>query len=195
MPWHAASSYPLVPLICPARNSPAIGFVSSVRCSSVGSTRRTRWHTRAAASPRLRAPESSAPSPLHVDRQRSRHAVDVDLVRVQPFGLEEKSGAALVRELDDLVFDRRTIARSDALDPPRVHRRPMHVLPDHALRLRRGERDVAATCGCTILLVRKLNGVGSASPGCSSNRDQSIVRPSRRGGVPVLSRQVRRPSR
>ena len=51
------------------------------------------------------------------------------------------------------------------------------------------------TCGCTIFLVRKLNGVGSASPGCSSKASQSMVRPSRRGGVPVLSRQVRRPRR
>ena len=37
IPWQAASSYPDVPLICPARNSPAIFFVSSVRWSSVGS--------------------------------------------------------------------------------------------------------------------------------------------------------------
>ena len=41
---------------------------------------------------------------------------------------------------------------------------------------------------------RKLNGVGSASPGCSSNLDQSMVRPSRRGGVPVFRRVSRRPS-
>ena len=37
---------------------------------------------------------------------------------------------------------------------------------------------------------RKLKGVGSASPGCSSNLDQSMVRPSRRGGVPVLRRHL-----
>ena len=42
--------------------------------------------------------------------------------------------------------------------------------------------------------LRKLKGVGSASPGCSSNLDQSMVRPSRRGGVPVLRRVSRRPS-
>ena len=48
-------------------------------------------------------------------------------------------------------------------------------------------------CGWTIVFVRKLKGVGSASPGCSSNASQRMVRPSRRGGVPVLSLQVRRP--
>ena len=36
--------------------------------------------------------------------------------------------------------------------------------------------------------VKKENGVGTGSPGCSSNRDHSIVRPSRRGGVPVFNR-------
>ena len=51
------------------------------------------------------------------------------------------------------------------------------------------------TWRCGISRVRKLNGVGSASPGCSSKWHQSIVRPSRRGGVPVLRRQPRRPSR
>ena len=50
-------------------------------------------------------------------------------------------------------------------------------------------------CGCTIFFVRKLKGVGSASPGCSSNASQRMVRPSRRGGVPVLRRQVRKPER
>ena len=35
---------------------------------------------------------------------------------------------------------------------------------------------------------------GTGSPGCSSNRDQSIVRPSSRGGVPVFSRVQCRPS-
>src|SRR6478609_8152346 len=50
------------------------------------------------------------------------------------------------------------------------------------------------TCFCVIFFVRKLNGVGSASPGCTSKRDQSMLRPSRRGGVPVLSLHPRKPS-
>jgi hypothetical protein len=49
-------------------------------------------------------------------------------------------------------------------------------------------------CGWTIFLVRKLKGVGSASPACSSKASQRIVRPSSRGGVPVFKRQVRKPS-
>ena len=37
-PWAAASSYPVVPLICPARNRPRMPFVSSVGCRHLGST-------------------------------------------------------------------------------------------------------------------------------------------------------------
>ena len=51
------------------------------------------------------------------------------------------------------------------------------------------------TCGRVMAFVRKLKGVGSASPGCSSNFDQSMLRPSMRGGVPVFRRQLRKPSR
>ena len=43
--------------------------------------------------------------------------------------------------------------------------------------------------GCIWAEPRKENtGTGSRSPGCSSRTDQSMLRPSRRGGVPVLSR-------
>ena len=40
---------------------------------------------------------------------------------------------------------------------------------------------------------RKLNGVGSESPGCTSNFSHSIVLPSSRGGVPVFNRHSRQP--
>ena len=40
----------------------------------------------------------------------------------------------------------------------------------------------------------KENGVGTASPGCGSNCDQSMVRPSSRGGVPVFNRVQCKPS-
>ncbi len=49
----------------------------------------------------------------------------------------------LVRKLDDLVFDRWAIARSDALDAAGVHGRAMNVFADEAQRLGRGECDVA----------------------------------------------------
>ena len=50
-----------------------------------------------------------------------------------------------------------------------------------------------STCGVVIAAVIVENGSGGSSPGCRSRLAQSIVRPSRRGGVPVFSRPSRRP--
>ena len=82
--------------------------------------------------------------PLHLHGQRGGHAVDVDLVGIEAFGLEEELVLRLVRELDDFVFDGRAVARADALDLTGVHGRAVHVFADDAQRLRRGEGDVAA---------------------------------------------------
>src|ERR1019366_8536799 len=80
---------------------------------------------------------------LHIDRQRSSHAVDVDLVRVQPLRLQEKLVREFVGKLDDLVFNRGTVTRSRRLNLPAVHRRAMHVLANDAMRLFGGKGDVA----------------------------------------------------
>ena len=103
---------------------------------------------------------------LHLDRQRGAHAVEIDLVGVQALGFEIKLMGFLVGKLDDLVLDRGTVARPGGLNLAAVHGRAMHVLANDAMRFRRGVGDVAGTCGWVILRVRKLNGVGSASPGC-----------------------------
>ena len=65
-------------------------------------------------------------------------------MRVEAFGLEEELVLLLVGEADDLVFDRRAVARADGVDLPRVHRRARDVFADDAQRLRRGVGDVAA---------------------------------------------------
>ena len=80
---------------------------------------------------------------LHLVGQRGGHAVDVNLVRVQALGLEEKLVRRLVGKLDDLVLDRGTISRSDRFDLAAVHGRAMDVLADDAVGFRGGERDVA----------------------------------------------------
>ena len=80
---------------------------------------------------------------LHVDRQRGAHAIDVNLVRVQPLGFEEKLVRYLVGKFYDFVFDRRAIARPNGLNLSAVHRRTMHILADDAMRLFGRERDVA----------------------------------------------------
>ena len=50
-------------------------------------------------------------------------------------------------------------------------------------------------CGLSIVPVRAEKGSGGSSPGCISNAPQSIVRPSSRGGVPVLRRPSGKPWR
>ena len=80
---------------------------------------------------------------LHINRQRSAHAVHVDLVRVQALGLQEKLVRQFVGKLDDLVFNRGTITRPRRMNLSAVHRRTMHVLANDAMRLFGGERDIA----------------------------------------------------
>ncbi len=55
---------------------------------------------------------------LDVSREAHRVAVDVDLVDVQPLGLEEQLMPLAVRKAHHLVLERRTVARADAADLP-----------------------------------------------------------------------------
>ena len=50
-------------------------------------------------------------------------------------------------------------------------------------------------CGVSMRAVSIENGSGGSSPGCISTADQSMVLPSSRGGVPVLSRPSAKPIR
>ena len=133
--------------------------------------------------------------PLHFHRQRGGHAVDVDLVRVEALGLEEELVLFLVRELDDLVFDRRAVARADGLDLPGVHGRARDVFADEAQRFRRGVGDVAGDLALRDLVGAEAERCGVGVAGLLGEALQSMVRPSRRGGVPVFRRQPRRPRR
>jgi hypothetical protein len=53
---------------------------------------------------------------LHVARQRHRKAVHVDLRRLQTFRLEKNLVPLLVGEANDLVLERRTVSRTDAVN-------------------------------------------------------------------------------
>ena len=64
---------------------------------------------------------------LHVLGQRGRDAVRIDGVVVETLRLEKDLVAAALLEADDLVFDRGTIARADALDGAGVHRRAIEI--------------------------------------------------------------------
>ena len=66
---------------------------------------------------------------LHGRRQAHRVAVDVDLVDVEPFGLEKQLVPLAMREPHHLVLERRAVARADAADLAVEERRLANVLP------------------------------------------------------------------
>jgi len=80
---------------------------------------------------------------LHVQRQAGGQAAGVDLVRVQALRLDEDLVAFVVGEADDLVLDRRAVARPAPRDAAGVQRGAVQVRADHRERRRRGPRDVA----------------------------------------------------
>src|SRR4029079_10331564 len=56
--------------------------------------------------------------------------------------LEKELVRNLLGKLDDLVFNRRAVARPDGMDLPAVHRRTMNIFADDAMRFRQSPRDV-----------------------------------------------------
>ena len=62
---------------------------------------------------------------------------------VEPFRLQKNLMAVALAEFDDLVFDRRTIARAAARDLSGIHRRAMHVGADDLVRRFDRARDAA----------------------------------------------------
>src|SRR5690606_15350105 len=67
---------------------------------------------------------------LHIERQRGRDAVRIELADAQTFGFQEDLMRGLVGKTHHLVLDRRAIARADTLDLAAVHRRAVQRASD-----------------------------------------------------------------
>ncbi len=80
---------------------------------------------------------------LNVARQARRYPVAVILEGVSSLGLEKNLVCLAVGEADDLVFDRRTVPRTGALDLARIHRCAVKVGSDHIVHCSIGVGDVA----------------------------------------------------
>ena len=100
---------------------------ASRRAASADSSRTRSRSPRASSAP-ARARNGVQHLELHRRRQRRRQAVDVQLVRVVSLGLEEELMPLRRGKLDDLVFDRRAVARTARRDRAAVHRRLADVL-------------------------------------------------------------------
>ena len=171
MPWQAASSYPLVPLIWPARNRRAIFFQSALQLRRVNGVVFDGVAGTQHLGP-LEAGNGGDDCQLHVDGQGRAHAIDVDLVRLQALRFQIKLVRFLIGKLDDLVLDRGAIASPDAVDLSAVHRRAVHVIADDAVSFRRGVSDVAWH-----LLLRNLAGAEAERSGIPVARLGGETRP------------------
>src|SRR5207237_1396019 len=81
---------------------------------------------------------------LHVDGHTGRHAIHVDLIRIQALGLQKDLVASFVRKLDHFVLDRGTIARPDAFDLTAIQWRARNRIPQNL------ERPFRSICYITV---------------------------------------------
>ena len=70
----------------------------------------------------------------------------------------------------------------------------MHIGADDLVRGATVRVMPHSICGLSMRVVSIENGSGGSSPGCISSADQSMVRPSSRGGVPVFKRPSAKPA-
>src|ERR1043166_7243618 len=80
---------------------------------------------------------------LHFRRKRGRKSVEVNLVSVVTLGLQEELVARLIGKFNDLVFDRRAIARPDAFDLSGIKRRLGYICTNRVVHLFSCVTDVA----------------------------------------------------
>ncbi len=186
-----------MPLIWPARNSPRTRFGFKRRPSARADRRnRTRSRSRAGRIRAFSSPGMVATSALlDVLGQRGGDAVRIDRVVVEPFRLQENLVPVALAEA------RRSCPRSTGNSAGRGSRSGPNTSASGATFARMISCVAAVVrvmphsiCGLSIRAVRNENGSGGSSPGCISSDAQSMVVPSRRGGVPVLSRPSAKPS-
>src|SRR5690348_2039731 len=72
---------------------------------------------------------------LHVERQTRGYAVRVELAYRKPLGFEEHLVRVLICEAMNLVFDRRAVAGSYALDDAREKRRTIETATNDVVGL------------------------------------------------------------
>ena len=89
------------------------------------------------------APQRAHELELHVERQRGRDTVRIDLIGREAFRLEEDLVALAFRKAHDLVLDRWAVARTNALDHAGEQRRATKPAADDFVRALIGVRDPA----------------------------------------------------
>ena len=126
-------------------------------------------------------------------RQRGRDAVRIDRVVVEAFRLEEDLVPLAIGEAHHLVLDRRAVAHARGRDLARIHRRAMQVGADQRVGRGVGMGDPAGDLRVGHALGQERERHRRIVARLTSSPARSMVRPSSRGGVPVLSRPRRKP--
>src|SRR5579885_1037719 len=79
---------------------------------------------------------------LNINRHAGGHAIHIDLVCVHTFGFEKNLVPLFIRELDDFVFYRGTVPRTDAFYLPAIERRSRDIFTQHPMRFLRSVRRI-----------------------------------------------------
>ena len=99
-----------------------------------------------------------------------------------------------IGELDDLVFDRRTVARPSPADGTAVQRRLEQVFLNDVLELRSRPSEITRELGKSIRSVEEREPVRLCLPVLPLKATQIEAPPVDPGGVPVLKRSIVSPS-
>ena len=70
---------------------------------------------------------------LHIFRQRRRHTTHIHLICKFTLRLNKQLMAVFVRELHDLILNRRTVSRSGSLNKSREERRTVNIILDNLM--------------------------------------------------------------
>src|SRR5271170_3110 len=89
---------------------------------------------------------------LNVDRQAGRHPIYVNLVSIQALWLQKNLMAILIGKLDDLILNRRTVARTNPFNLTAVQRRSRNILANDRVSFLRRVGNVAGNLGPIDLL-------------------------------------------
>ena len=73
---------------------------------------------------------------LHILRKRARHTSNIHFIRVDALRLNKYLMAFLIRKPDNLILNRRTVARAGTLDHSGIQRRTIQIAADDLMRLR-----------------------------------------------------------
>ena len=132
---------------------------------------------------------------LNIFRKGRGQPLQVKFFGVKAAGLDKDLVSQLLREADDLIFNRRAVPGTDALDLAAVEGRAFQIGKDDLLRLFARIRNITDR----LVLRREGEVVREAdqfsSPYWTSSLSRSTDRALTREGVPVLKRRVWTPSR